>query len=137
MLLSLTLFNGCNVNDSVAELTYIPITLHGKIIIGGTGEEVGNAVISIYERHRNGVQEKNPGYVSNMRITTGDFGYYSAEGVIRNCHENGSAGYIKASTSDSAGRYLSYTAAFKCTDSPQAINLVLRRTAGFRYLIIK
>lgn len=132
-----SLFTGCNVSDPVVEGNDVRLNLHGKILNGETGEGVTDAVISIHSSERYDIAHQDSGTLEIMKMSTGDTGMYSIEGTIRHCNNDETAGYIKAATTDAVGRYLSQTAAFECTDSLQSINLVLRQTKAYRYLIIK
>ena len=137
LLFSAWLYTGCNVSDPVVMGNGLRLNLRGTILNGDNGEIVNAAVITMHYRERYEAGHQNYGELENIKISTGDAGLYFAEGTITRCRKEDTVGYIKAAATDSAGRYLNQTAAFKCTDKVQTINLVLQRTQGLRYLIIK
>lgn len=137
ILFPILFFSGCNVNDSVVDDNTLEINLTGKIINGETGKTVADAIISAHKRFGTGEERDNQDNFQRLKISTGDYGDYSVKGLINNCRVNDRAGHIRAEATDSAGKFLSYTTAFKCTEDPQSINLVLRRPDLFRKLIIK
>ena len=137
ILLSLALVYGCNVNDSVTKSENVKVMLRGKVFSGETGEEMPNTVITIYESVRTGDGNYDFRDYERARTTTDHYGNYQMEGIIRNCNLDETGGSIKVLKTDSSGRHMTYTGEFRCSEKLQTRNLILRRTAVFRNLIIR
>ncbi|HKL17831.1 MAG TPA: hypothetical protein VJ905_02645 [Halalkalibaculum sp.] len=135
MLLSLALFFGCNVNDSVTEDKNVKVKLRGKVFNGETGEEVPNAVITIYESVQTGDDDFRD--YERATATTDHYGNYHMEGIIRSCNLEEVGGRIKAVKADLSGGFMTYTGEFRCSESLQTRNLIIRRTGNLPGLIIR
>ena len=117
---------GCNVNDGVTEVENVKVMLRGKVFHGETGEEVSNAVISIYESVRNGDGKYDFRDFERASVVTDSYGNYHLKGMIRNCNLDEMGGSIKAEKTDATGKTMTYTGEFRCSEKLQTRNLILR-----------
>ncbi|NGP76539.1 hypothetical protein G3570_07840 [Balneolaceae bacterium YR4-1] len=122
----LMILGGCNVNDGVTEVKNVKVKLRGKVFDGSTGEEVPNAIVTIYESVQNGGGEYRFKDFERATATTDSYGNYKLSGIIRNCNLDETGGSIMVSRPEHSDGYISYKGSFRCTERLQDRNLIIR-----------
>lgn len=122
----LMIVGGCNVNDGITEVENVKVMLRGKVFDNVTGEEVPNAIVTIYESVKNGDRKYVFKDFERARAFTDSYGNYKLTGIVKNCNLDETGGSIVVTRTEKTDGFISYKGSFKCTEKLQTRNLILR-----------